>query len=305
LVEYHHLAENRTIHNKTITVSRSGLCREMILRYRQDDFTWVTERFEPPPPQTSTIPEARQITHAMSEMKEEGRFGIIGSCMVGVEIRGTHLERDATNVTRCGGLVVNRVDGLIVVPLRLCPSDLFEVSVIINHSLELPAEVIRSHPLGYMIIHCDLTPSSQAIGQAIFSELELCIGGDIAIYGLEINTLRGIVVETHVKDIGPVVIDDAPLNVEVLHLDNSTGCGFGTLIDVNGHLQGLWLPFDSMTYAGIPLSYLKRDFDALQNRLPLLEPRRLHVELGLVSNHEARVYTDFHGKAYDIILSHL
>ncbi len=132
----------------------------MILRYRQNDFTWVTKRFEPPPPQTSTIPEARQITYAMTEKKEVGRFGIISSCMVGVEIRDTHFERDAINVTRCGGLVVNDVDGLIVIPLRLCPSDLFEVSVIIEHSLELPAEVIRSHPLGYMIIHCDLTQSS-------------------------------------------------------------------------------------------------------------------------------------------------
>jgi hypothetical protein len=66
--------------------------------------------------------------------------------------------------------------------------------------------------------------------------MELCIGRDIAIYGLEINTLRDIVVETNVKDIGPVKIDDALLNVEVLHLENGPECGFGALIDVNGHL---------------------------------------------------------------------
>lgn len=84
--------------------------------------------------------------------------------MVGVEIRDTHFKRDATNVTRCGGLVVNHLDGLIIIPLRLCPSDLLKVSVIIEYSLELPAEVIRSHPLGYMIIRYDLTQSSRAIG---------------------------------------------------------------------------------------------------------------------------------------------
>lgn len=276
----------------------------MILRYRQNDFTWVAKRFEPPPPQTSTILKARQITHATTQKKEEGRFGVIRSCMVGVEIRDTHFERDATNVTRCGGLVVNYVDGLIVIPLRLCPSDLLEVSVIIEHSLELPAEVIRSHPLGYMIIRCDLTQSSRAIGQATFSEMELCIGGGVAIYGLELNTLRDIAVETNIKDIGPVQIDEAPLNVEVLHIENGPTCGFGALIDVNGYLQGLWLPFlrDETTYVGIPLSYLKRDFDALQNGLPLLDPRRLHAEFDLISNHEARVYTDSHGESYEIFL---
>jgi len=211
----------------------------MILRYRQNDFTWVTKRFESPSPQTSTIPKARQITYAMIEKKEESRFGIISSCMVGVKIRDTHFERDATNVTRCGGLVVNNVDDLIVTPLQFCSLDLFEVFVIIEHSLELLAKIIQSHSLGYIIIHCDLTQSSQAIGQAIFNEMKLYIERDIAIYELEINTLRDIVIETNVKDIGLVKIDDVPLNVEVLHLENGLECDFGALIDVNGHLQEL------------------------------------------------------------------
>lgn len=66
--------------------------------------------------------------------------------------------------------------------------------------------------------------------------MELCIGGGVTIYGLELNTLRDTAVDTNIKDIRPVQIDEALLNVEVLHIKNGPTCGFSALIDVDRHL---------------------------------------------------------------------
>ena len=299
-MEYHYLAEKWTPRNKTITVSRSGLCKEMTLWERQADFVWITKRFDPLPRQPP-VPEAYHIRRAVATKKENDHFGNISSCMVGVEIRDTQFERDATKVTHCGGIVINNVGGIIAIPWMFCGSELFRVSVILEHPLELPATVVQSHALGYTIIRCDFGRSVQDISQAIFSGTELCIGDKTAVYGLRLHTLQRTVIDTNVKDIGPVKVGGSPLNVEVLRLETGPKC-FGALVDAKGHLQGLWLPFlkteydSNPVYVGIPLSYLRRDFDALQNGLPLSEPRRLPVELALVTNHEARVYTNSHGK---------
>jgi len=77
--------------------------------------------------------------------------------IVSIEIRDIYFERDTINVIRYRGLVVNNIDGLIIILLRLYPSDLFKVSVIIEYSLELLVEVIRSYLLSYIIIYYDLT----------------------------------------------------------------------------------------------------------------------------------------------------
>lgn len=278
----------------------------MTLRVREDDFNWVARTFEPPHTQTSAIPEVGQITHAISTKKEECRFNTISSCMVGVRIRKTHFEYDVTNETRCEGLVISSIEGLIIIPRQLCPSDLCEVSVI-DHSLELPAKVIRSHPLGYVIIHCDLTQSRHVFGEVEFSKKELYTGTNVAIYGLDHATLDNTVVETNVQAIGPVNVSEAPLNVEVLHFKTNPG-NFGALIDADGHLQGLCLPFfayDHYVYVGIPLPYLLSELEALRNKLALLKPRRLHAELGVILHHEARVYTDSHGRLRHVVLGRL
>lgn len=86
-----------------------------------------------------------------------GRFRIISLYIINIEIRDTYFERDIINVTRYRGLVVNNIDDLIIIPLRLYPSDLFKVSVIIEYSLKLLIEVIRSYLFNYIIIYYDFT----------------------------------------------------------------------------------------------------------------------------------------------------
>ncbi len=66
--------------------------------------------------------------------------------------------------------------------------------------------------------------------------MKLYIERDITIYGLEINTLRDIIVETNVKDIRLVKIDDTLFNIKVLYLKNDPEYGFNTLIDINKYL---------------------------------------------------------------------
>ena len=200
-VVYHYLTDRRTLHNETMMASRQGLNKEMAIRYRSGVCAWKVDRLDPPSPQITMKPEASQIP---DKTRGKNDMANISTCMIGVEIRSA--EHDPARLKRCGGLVIDFANGLIIIPAELCPSSsLFEVSVIIRHSFELPADVIQTHPLGYVVIRCHFEPFRHTIGQAvtqtIFSEKELCVGGKTTIYGLERETLEDTVLEANVKDL--------------------------------------------------------------------------------------------------------
>ena len=161
-----------------------------------------------------------------------------------MEIRDVnHITPGAGRVRRCPGIVLNEVDGMVIIPSQLCPSGPLEVSVIVRDSVVCSANFIQTHPLRFTTIRCDFRPIRHAtvppISRFISSSIELCLGDRTTVYWLKLDTLEEIAVKTRLKDVGSADLNTDSLNSDILFLDTDLKYGFGALVDDYRHLQGL------------------------------------------------------------------
>jgi len=157
--------------------------------------------------------------------------------------------------------VISATAGFVVIPRSFNPSDLCDLSV--RDVIELPARMVYEHALGFAVIQYDTSLVQCAIVCVTFSKRKLQVGDKTNIYGLNRDGSGPCAVNTAVTSIEPLTgepeLSYHPLNVEVLHLHKDFICDAGVLLDDDGDVEALWLPFLTVpveTHVGVQVSLL-------------------------------------------------
>ena len=176
--------------------------------------------------------------------------------------------------------------------------------MIFQGTVECPARKVYEHALGFAVVQYNALHIEGAVKSATFSQKILDADDKTTIYGLA--DLEPCAIETTVMKTGPLTGSYIPqqfyqpLNVDVLHLKTEQSCGSGILVDDEGAVQGLWLPFMThprCQYVGVPVSLFMREIETLQQGLLPEVCRMLDIELGKVPKIEARVFGVSEGRA--------
>lgn len=121
----------------------------------------------------------------------------------------------------------------------------------------------------------------------------------IIIYGLNRDGSGPYAVSTAVTSIRPLIGDYEPelsyqpINVDLLHLEKDSICDTGVLLDDDGDVEVLWLPFLTVpfeTYVGVQVSLPTPAFEKLQQGILPRECRMLEVELVKVHKSDMQAF---------------
>ena len=187
----------------------------------------------------------------------------------------------------------------MVIPRSFNPSDLCDLSVVFRDSIELPARMVYEHALGFAVIQYNTSLVQGPIGSVTFSKRELMVGDKTTIYGLNQDGSGPCAINTAVTSIGPLTgeyepeLSYQPINVDLLHLDKNSICAAGVLLDDDGDVEALWLPFLTVpfeTHVGVQISLLMPAFEKLQQGILPRECRMLEVELVKVPKSDVQVF---------------
>ena len=302
-VEYQILNGDLKSRFQTITIDRRWLREDMTLRSRKRDDTasWHVQDLGPPPAAVSQPPQ-------VLPEGQKTEFPIVQKItpnVVYVHAR-TPYQTDGTRSqdVKYMGLVINASKGLVITARSFIPSTLCILRVYFADSIEVPAKRVYDHALGFTVIQYDTSLIKGSIGSVSLSQKVPKVQDKITIYGPEIDGSGPFPTKATVKCIRPMTGDYEceryyhPINVDVLHLEEQTFGGTGVLLDENGDLQGLWLPFhvDGDKWAGVPLSLLMPVFHKLQQGIVPSECRMLDVELEAVHKDDVKAFGVPEGK---------
>ena len=194
------------------------------------------------------------------------------------------------------GIIMNKIEGFVIIPQAIVPSTMCSLQIVFGESVEIPAIKRYQSALGFAVAQYDPELIKGTTYAAVLSDKGLGVDDTTTIYGLHCDLQRRRAVKATVKNIEPLLsapqmpLFHHPVHVEVLHLEERSGCGFGLLMDDDGKLEGLWVPFNldgGVEYVGMPLAALRPDFEQLQQgRLPK-EPRLLNVLLDKICKNDA------------------
>jgi len=199
---------------------------------------------------------------------------------------------------KCMGLVINAKEGFVVTAQSFMPSAMCILNIMFADSIELPATKVYDHALGFTVIRYDTSLVEGSIGGVCFSRKVPKVQDKMTIYGPDIDGPDPWPVETTVTSIGPLRGDyDCehfyhPINVDVLYFEKDNFGGAGVLLDKDGDLQGLLLPFhlDGLKWVGVQLSLLLPEFEELQMGILPPECRMLDVELEAVHKNDIQSF---------------
>jgi hypothetical protein len=203
---------------------------------------------------------------------------------------GTFVEYE-----RFGGVVINPAAGFVMTCRSVMASPMCNLKVLFADSIEVPAKRLYVHALGFAVIQYDPSLVESSIGSVTFSTRVPKTQDKITIYGPIING-DTCLMESTVISIGPLICPYMceffyyPINMDVLHF-KKTYWGFGVLLDEDGDLQGVYLPFTvGVECVGVPLSLLMPAFKTLRNGILPPECRMLDVQLGVVHKNDAQAF---------------
>lgn len=199
---------------------------------------------------------------------------------------------------QCMGLVINATAGFVITARSFIPSTMCNLRIVFADSIEVPATKVYDHALGFTVVRYDTSLIKGSIGSVTFSTRVPKAQDKMTIFGPEINGSGPCPMETTVTSIGPLTGEHGcdhfyhPINMEVLHFKKETCGGAGVLLDDDGDVQGLWLPFNvaKIKWVGVQLSWLMPAFEMLQNGTLPPECRMLDVELGTVHKNDVQVF---------------
>ncbi|DAZ99361.1 TPA: hypothetical protein N0F65_005212 [Lagenidium giganteum] len=155
------------------------------------------------------------------------------------------------------GLVIDALQGLVLVDQNTVPIALGDVLITIAASIETPAKVVYVHPVhNYAIVKYDPEQLGAAHLQSIeFSDKALEVGDTVDYIGLSSNWTV-VAMKSVVTKIDRLVLRDfqppryKASNVEVIHFDRITKSVGGVFIDPSGKVNALWLSFSYQDGAG-------------------------------------------------------
>lgn len=262
----------------------------MVLHSRKDEDidSWYTTDLGPAPPATP------MPSQAWPTKPTAGSFPIVRKIMsnrVEVHVRTPYEANGADNsYFNSMGLVINANEGFVITARSFMPSTMCILHIVFADSIEIPATKVYDHALGFSVIRYDTSLIEGSKGSVSFSLKFPKVQDKMTIYVPNINGSGPFPIRKTVRSIGPLTDDYEcetfyhPINVDVLHFRKDEFGGAGVLLDEDGDLQGLWLPFfaDGIKRVGVQLSLLLPAFEKLQEGIIPSECTMLDVELEAV-----------------------
>ena len=268
----------------------------MILRSRTDVGTWRVEDLGSapiiPPEPCQTLP-TNLIAAQFPILRK------VSSSLVTVYVQKSHPTHGVSGIDNSVmGLVINPTVGFVVTSRSLIPSTMCNLRIIFAGSVEVPAKKVCDHALGFTVLQYDTSLIQGSMREITFSTEDLKAQDKGTIWGPLIDKAP-CPLDGTVQAVGPLIEYSNnvefyhPLNVDVLHIKAKAG-GAGVLLDTNGNIQGLWLPFHignrRNKWVGIQPSLLMPVFDVLRKGNIPPECRMLDVELGTILKNDAQAY---------------
>ncbi len=297
-VKYRNLGDPSNAFYATIVVDRHWLRAHMLLRARDENIaSWSIRDLGPAPP---AVPLVKQVLPSGPATECHHAVRKIVTNLVQVRTRIPYETSGAPHEKRTFlGLVISANAGFVVIPRSFNPSDLCDLSVVFRDSVELPARMVYEHALGFAVIQYDTSLVQGPTRGVTFSKRELKVEDKTTIYGLNRDGSGPCAVSTAVTSIGPLIgeyepeLSYQPINVDVLHLEKDSICDAGVLLDDDGDVEALWLPFLTVpfeTHVGVQVSLLTPAFEKLQQGILPQECRMLEVELAKVHKSDVQVF---------------
>ena len=282
---------------ESIVVDRYGPREKMVLRSRDKDLAlWKTQDLGPAPP---IQPLTRQILRTKPIADESPIIERAKSVHVTVHARTPYLTNGAwRSYMRCAGFVINPDVGYVVTARCFMPSTMCNLQVVMADSIELPAVKIYDHNLGFTIIKYDPSLLEGRIGAMTFNLKEPKVQDKLILFGPE-GSGGPCLIEVTVQSIGPFLPEYSgryfynPINVDIMHMKEEGLGGTGVLLDSNGDVRGLWLPFlkgKVFGWKGVQLSLLWPAFESLLGGSLPPECRMLDMAFEVLCKNDARVF---------------
>ncbi len=297
-VAYRNLDDPSNAFYATIVVDRHWLRARMLLLVRNENIaSWSIKDLGPAPP---VVPPVNQVLPSGPATECHHAVRKIVPNLVEVQTTIPYKTNGAPHEKKTFlGLVISATAGFVVIPRSFNPSDLCDLSVVFRDLIELPARMVYEHALGFAVIQYDTSLVQGAIGSVTFSKRKLQVGDKTTIYGLNRDGSGPCAVNTAVTSIESLTGEYEPersyhpLNVEVLHLHKDFICDAGVLLDDDGDVEALWLPFLTVpveTHVGVQVSLLMPALEKLQQGILPPECRMLEVELAKVRKSDVQVF---------------
>ena len=295
---YRHL-ETALPHLKTITIDRRFLYSSMRLWIRSGNIaTWASANIES---SSTMVPLAKRFLPKISTA-EPRSVNVPAPYTVRVKATTQRRINGAPRGTRTFlSIVINEIEGFVMIPQAWAPSTLSSLAVVFEESIELPATKVYESTSGWAVAKYDPGLIQGAIERATFNNVEYHPGDKIIIHALSGGRRTPCAIHTTVRYVEPLTneyhsdVFYHPVHMELLHLQHSTSCTPGVLLNDTGQVVALWLPFlqrdDGLpTFAGVPISLLGSELDQLQRGTLPQERRILNVLLERVSSNDAAAF---------------
>lgn len=253
-ITYRHLADMHTNNVHVVHMDRHWQ-REFRLATRNDetglwDFTSLQET--PLPPLPLTAQSAKFIDIPISNPSKAGCAYLSKSflqvrTMAPIPIDGFPFRRDVGY-----GVVVDAENGYLLVSRRYVPHDMCDIYVIVAESVDVPAEVVYTHPnLNYAIIKYDPALVKADIRTPKFASEPQNRGDKSFFIGYNYR-FRLVTDDVKVSSVAPLNVaanNSSPryrgTNLECTLLDSKIAqeCDTGILVDDDGTVRAFWLTF--------------------------------------------------------------
>lgn len=212
------------------------------------------------------------------------------------------LDSFGGHVRRVYGVVIDSINGFVLVSRHCVCHDLCDINITIAESIIVPGKVMFLHPTkGYAIIKYDPRLVHAPVETPKFSEEPLKRGDKVVFIGYN-KSMRPVVDETKITDIGVMNIPtnaNAPrykaINVEAVLIDSTSGqkCHSGILCNKeDGVIRGLWLACDGdeeqLYTTGVNITDIMWELEFLK-RGEEPDVRIVDVEFSSVSIASARI----------------
>ena len=248
-VRYHHLTDHHSPQVASIYIDRHW-CNEFRL-YKRNDVTgiWDYRTVAAPLPPEILQPHTAKFIDIPGENPNIAKLSH-SLCMV-TTVAPIPIDSLSEDTLKASGLIIDAVNGYVIVSRRVVPHDCLDCFVTIADSVVVPATVEFLHPTqNYAIVKYDAKMVEADTISAKLSSVRMKRGDKARFIGFTHNN-RLVTSETTVTDISSVSIPSnivpryRATNLEAISIDSniSTRCNSGILTDADGTVRALWLSF--------------------------------------------------------------
>ncbi|ABN67426.1 hypothetical signaling-associated PDZ domain containing protein [Scheffersomyces stipitis CBS 6054] len=253
-ITYRHVSDLHTENIQIIYIERHWQS-SFRLAVRNDttglwDFTDLQEK--PLPPLSHEPQNAKFIDIPFSDETRSGCSSLVRSFVQVRLIAPVPMDSYPYRKEICYGVVVDSVNGYVLVSRRFVPHDMCDIFLIFAESIDVPAKVVFLHPnQNYAILKYDPSLVLADVKTPKFGDKPLKRGEKSYFIGYNYN-LRLVTDDVKISGVSSLNIPPASLspryrgtNLECILLDSkiSVECDSGVLADDDGTVRAFWITY--------------------------------------------------------------